>query len=162
MRNIALGFALAALAFAAPAGAADGDFCSAAQWAKASSSSSGVQDMGCYVLCDNDTANGDCSEFDLNSIGGIPDAVTFLLYANGTCTAATATLASSPDQGLTTASVNAYPIGSTTALAVGGVTKLVLATKDYPIERYVLTNLSSMTCSGGLDILMITHLDRSN
>ena len=157
MRNIALGFALAALAFAAPAGAADGDFCSAAQWAKASANSSPVDDYGCYVLCDDDTANGNCSEFDLGTHGGIPTSITFLLYENGTCTAGTATIRTSGDQGLTTASNNTYDIGATTSLAIGGVTKIVLDTAASPVERYISVALTSMTCSGGLDVLAITH-----
>lgn len=146
--------------FAAPAYAADGDACSSTQFARTTGGR--MKPIWCVVVCDGDTTDSDCSEYDLagqDDASGQPDVLSFELYENGTdCTAATVTINTSNDQGLTTASVNAHDLGATTALSIGGTTKLTQDVKASPVGRYILATWSGMAgcaTTHNMDLLMI-------
>lgn len=155
------------LLLAPPTWAADGDACSAAQFNRTTGSQ--MIPVWCVVVCDGDTADSNCSEFDLagqDDGSGLPDVLSFELYENGTdCTAATVTINTSPDQGLTTASVNAYDLGGTTSLAIGGTTKLTQDLRVAPVDRYILATWSGIAGCGtthNMDLMMIGWEEKGN
>ena len=159
--------------WATTASAADSDSCqtSATYWGKTANGR--VAPIWCIVLCDAKTADGNCTNYDLSAAGGIPDIVVFELHevdsvtygATGDCTAATVTIntAVAITGTMTTASENAYDIGSTTALAIGGVKKIALDTKSAPLDRYVVASIASITgtcTSDSVDVLMIGYREQ--
>jgi len=156
---------------ASPAFGADGDSCqtSATDWRKLTVGRMAA--MWCVVLCDNKATDTDCTTYDLNSVGGIPDLVSFELHevdidvsgGAGDCTDGTFTVNTTSDQGLTPASENAFDIGSTTALVVAGVNRILLDTKAAPLDRYVMVDPSSLDANcttDGVDLLMIGYEER--
>lgn len=147
---------------AAPA--ADGDGCETAATDYDGLGMGQMRPVWCVVICDNDSTNGDCSEFDLNDARGVPDVIAFELHENGTadCTAGTVTINTSFDQGLTTSSTNAFDLDpSVTAVALGGTRRLVIDTKSAPLGRYILATTSAMACTAdSLDLLMIGYEER--
>lgn len=149
---------LLVLLLAAPAYATDGDDCTAAQFQTISHGP--VRAMWCVQVCDGDTANSDCTEYDMSSRGGLTDALVFAIYENGTdCTAATVTINSSDDSGLTTASQNAYDLGLVTTLTFTDP-KLTYDNRVAPIGRYIYATWSGIAgCAGShtVDLLMIGY-----
>jgi hypothetical protein len=155
--------------WSAGAQAADSDPCqtSATYWQKPSASH--VKPIWCVVLCDAKTADGNCTNYDLQSAGGVPDVVAFELHevdsvtygTTGDCTAGTVTINTAvATSGITTASENAFDIGSTTAVAIGGVNKILLDTKIAPLDRYVVAAIAGITgnCTvDSVDVLMIGY-----
>lgn len=151
---------------AASAGwAVDGDSCAAPDNAATDWDSLGkglMKPIWCVVLCDDyDTADQNCDEFDLDTVSGIPDVIAFELHENGTadCTVGSFTINTSFDQGLNPTSDNAFDLGATTSVALGGTRRLVLDARVAPPGRYILARTgATVTCTADtLDLLMIGY-----
>ncbi len=139
--------------------AANGDACSAAQFGFVSRGS--MKTTTCILLCDGLTANADCTEFDTQSLMGIPDVLVFELYENGTdCTAGRFEIDTSGDQGLIVDAQNNYDIASTNVVEIGGTLRLVIDTRVVPPDRFITAELTAEANCGtthNLDLLMIGY-----
>ena len=133
---------------------ADGSACDPDMYGKISVGK--VKTTWCVVLCHADAANVNCSEFDLDSVGQ-PDLVVFELVETGSedCSAVTVTINSSGESGINAADTNAFDIGSTTALAIGGVRKITVDVTRAPLDRYIYVTTTNTTCgSDEYDVIM--------
>jgi hypothetical protein len=151
---------------------ADGDNCSTAATDFDSLTQGQMRPIWCVVLCDNDTTDAACTNFDLLNVG-IPDALVFELHevdidasgGAGDCTAGTVTFATSNDAGLTTASENVFGLDPvTTSVSIGGTTRLVVDTRTAPTGRYLMattSNLGANCTSDGIDILAIGYTENN-
>ena len=172
MKRLLLLLAVGAGLVGAPlARAADSDPCSTSATYWSGSAQGRMVPIWCVVLCDALTTNKDCTNFDMRTVGGIPDLVAFELHevdsvTYGTasdCTAITVTVNTAPSTAsMTTASENAYDLDPTiTALAIGGTTKILLDTKSAPLDRYVLATSTLEACTTDtVDILMIGYEEK--
>lgn len=161
---------------APPVLAADGSDCSTLPYTVSLLGRQGrVRPVWCYVLCDNDSSNDSCSEFDMDDIkSGILDVLAFELFErdnagasgnqDGTfdCSAATVTVNTSPVTGLSSSHTNAFDLGSVTTVSLADTAssprKLVVDQKSSPVDRYVYPTTSAVTCTNdSVDLLMIGY-----
>ena len=134
--------------------AADGDACDTSITGKISLGR--VTQAWCVALCDADSANSTCSEFDLNSVG-MTDLVVFEMIETGNedCTTLVATINSSGESGINTSNTNAFDIGGTTALDLTGTRKISVNTTAAPLGRFIYVTTTSASCTTGTwDIVM--------
>lgn len=147
---------LLGLLVAPAAWAADGDACDTNNWPTYDAYKGGrMMPVWCFVLCDADTNNGACADFDMNTTQdvqvGNPDVLTFVLdnsaCGTGTITFATAYQPSGDESALDS---------STTAISVGGTERLNLDTRVAPVGRIIASDRTAMGCDDGtLDVLLI-------
>lgn len=156
-RLLAAAFALllaGALLFgAAPASAADGDECSDTEFS-AVGGSVGMAAVWCVVLCDDATGNGACADYNIDDDGpGLPHLLSFEIGLND-CSAGTATF-----QTKHTPNTTEHDLESSTAVSIGGTTRLMVDQRRAPVSEIITTTLSGLSgCTAGIDILLVGYV----
>ena len=120
--------------------AADGDACAISNWQITLGT---VKTVWCIILCDAKTADGECADVDLNTLGQV-DQIHFQLETETSCDAGTTLDITSSK----TATSTEYDIGGVNDLATGaGLTKLIrVNTRAAALNRFVQATLAD---SGG-------------
>lgn len=130
--------------------AADGAECAISNWQITLGT---VRTVWCIILCDAKTADGECADVDLNTLGQ-PDQIHFQLETETSCTAGTLDITSSK-----TATSTEYDIGSVNDLVVGsGNTKLIrVNTREAGLNRFVQATLTAEADCAPFTVHMIGY-----
>lgn len=155
---------LALLLLAGPALGADGDVC-----ADSDNAAITLFDRGrwtptaCIQLCDGKVdADTACTEYDFNNNRGMPEVIIFEYEENpdsSNCdTDSDFTLTTGPISVVATANAPTYNIDPGGAIIMNSVTnRVVLVTRDYPLDRFLFTAISANTNCDDVDIRMFFY-----